>query len=190
MAYVRRAAMAAWAVAALGAAIDAQSPDRCRIDGRIASGGTPLPGVSIVVSAGHAPTTGRVTAIVQLDGRYSLLLAAGGATASQPRSRDCRRRAGFDARRGFLRSDRRRRAHARTARDDTDRDGGGGATAPRFQTLNVEPTAAAPPIDTTPPAETDDAARLLPPDSRWRTRKAMRWRSPAGTTRPVSIEAC
>jgi hypothetical protein len=164
MAYVRRAAIAAWAIAALGAAIDAQSPDRCRIDGRITSGGTPLPGVSIVVSAANTPITPSATTSTGIDGRYSLLLAAGARyrlstafTGFVSVERDLTPAAGSCDQTVDVELTLEPRATTRTATVAA------AQTAPRFQTLNVEPTAAAPPIDTTPPAETDDVARLLPP---------------------------
>src|SRR6185295_5500318 len=69
-----RVAIASSAVAMLGAAIGAQSPPRCRIEGRITSRGIPLPGVSIVVHIGDAQTAATSTGV---DGRYSLTIAAG-----------------------------------------------------------------------------------------------------------------
>src|SRR5436190_3271166 len=74
---VLRTVIASWAIAMLGAAIGAQSPERCRVEGRITSGGIPLPGVSIVVHTGETRTAATSTGV---DGRYSLTIAAGAAS--------------------------------------------------------------------------------------------------------------
>src|SRR5262245_19371007 len=71
---VPRAAIAAWACAMFGAAIGAQSPKRCRIEGSVTSGKIPLPGVSIVVRTGDGLSAATSTGT---DGRYSLSIPSG-----------------------------------------------------------------------------------------------------------------
>ena len=160
---VLRVVIAASAIAALGAAIGAQSPDRCRIDGRVTSGNIPLPGVSIVADGDALNGLAAVTS-TGIDGRYSLLLAPGARyrvsaafTGFVGVAHELTFDAGSCAETVNFELALEPRTTARAAAVPATQ------TAPRFQTLNVQPSAASAAADSTPQAETDDVARLLPP---------------------------
>jgi hypothetical protein len=166
MTTVVRAAIAAWAIAMLGTAIGAQSPQRCRIDGRVTSSNIPLPGVSILVRTSDALAGATST---DVDGRYSVSMPSGaqsrlsatltgfvGAERDLPlASAACDQTIDFEL-----------ALEPRTATPGATRPSAVPATqtAPRFQTLYVQPNAAgATAADGTAPADVEDVARLLPP---------------------------
>jgi hypothetical protein len=162
---VVRTSIAVWAIAMLSAAIGAQSPQRCRIDGRVTSGSIPLPGVSILVHTGEAL---RVATSTGVDGRYSLSIPSGAQS---------RLSAIFT---GFVSAERtlpldgpscdqtldlelalEPRAAARTPEAPASPARIPLQSSPRFQTLNVQSNDAGA-AETAAP-EAADVARLLPP---------------------------
>ena len=201
------AACGVWALVGVLVGAQATQPPtaaRCRVDGRVTSGGTPLPGVAIVVQVGDAI---RGTTSTDLDGRYTIAFTAAfpaGATyhisadltAFTAAGRDVTLDAPpCDTTADFVLALRPRRPLTTAGRDAAGRgapppqteppapgqeaagdspnppaQGGRGRGAraaqagQRFQTLTVETDATgAAALDTAPPEEAADVARLLPP---------------------------
>ncbi len=188
-------ACAAWAsVAAILAAQDpqptgsaAQTPDRCRVEGRIRSGATPLPGVSLSLQRDDAL---RPATSTDRDGKYTLILRPGtyhlaaDLTAFTRAERDltlgpapCDVVVDFELALGGRAPGPAGGAVAPVAapaaaaprgrgRGGAQAEARGGAAqgAARFQTLNVQAeTNAAATLDVAPVDEAADVARLLPP---------------------------
>ena len=185
------AGCAAWAALA-GALSGAETPQdsarqpppadlRCRVDGRVTSGNTPLPGVSIVVQAGDVLKAATST---DGDGKYRLVFAANASyhitadlTAFTRLERDLTLSSPpCDTTLDLQLSLRPRHEtlaavppeSPRAASEQAPPGGRGRATpagtAPRFQTLKVQPDAnGAATLDLATPEDAGDVARLLPP---------------------------
>src|SRR5262249_23788655 len=149
----------------LGAAVGAQGPQRCRVDGHVSSNNIPLPGVSIVVHTGDNVSAATSTGV---DGRYTLSIPSGAAshlsatfTGFTSAERDvtldgssCNQTIDLE-----LAID--TRAATPAARPPAVP---ATQTAQRFQTLIVQRNdAGAAAVETAPAAQTEDVARLLPP---------------------------
>ena len=52
--------------------VPAQTAVRCRVEGRVTSGGSPLPGASVIVHVGDAL---KVATSTDIDGKYTILFA-------------------------------------------------------------------------------------------------------------------
>ncbi|MEO8259790.1 MAG: TonB-dependent receptor [Acidobacteriota bacterium] len=174
------AACSAWALVEVLVGAQAAQPSaapppaalRCRVDGRVTSGTTPLPGVSIVVQVGDAI---RATTSTDLDGNYTIAFVPGATyhitadlTAFTRGERDVTLAAPpCDTRSDFaLALNPRRPAAAATGPAAAGR-GAPPRPAPaaqRFQALNIEADASgAAALDAAPTEDAAGVARLLPP---------------------------